>query len=172
MPLYFSCFIRHRFWCDLKIFRLSKKTNKHTCQKFWTFMWTKVEKNLLFLERFFFPSSEKLIFENGIFQNSIYFISFWLIFCKFRLYERSELQVHNKHSESIFLIVLVTGRRKRKKENVLDDADICLQWFGPAKNKFSPWSVRRSFAVSAWCADDIVSALGSMRCHANFSESS
>ena len=28
------------------------------------------------------------------FQISINFIEFWLIFCKFRSYERSELQVH------------------------------------------------------------------------------
>ena len=35
-------------------------------RKFWTFMWTKVKKNLLFLERFFFSSSEKLTFEKEI----------------------------------------------------------------------------------------------------------
>ena len=28
------------------------------------------------------------------FQISIYFISLWLMFCNFRSYERSELQVH------------------------------------------------------------------------------
>ena len=33
-------------------------------------------------------------FSKIFFQISIYFISLWLIFCKFRSYQRSELQVH------------------------------------------------------------------------------
>ena len=31
---------------------------KRMCQKFWTFMWTKVKKNLLFLEIFFFTQGK------------------------------------------------------------------------------------------------------------------
>ena len=48
-----------------------------------------IKKNLLFLEFFFFPNSEKLPFEkeNVIFQISIYFIELWLAFCKFRSYQ-------------------------------------------------------------------------------------
>ena len=34
------------------------------CQKFWTFMWTKINKKSTFLEGFFFSSDEKLTFEN------------------------------------------------------------------------------------------------------------
>ena len=56
--------------------------NYSMCRKFWTFMWTKVEKNLLFLERFIFSSSEKLTFEkeNVIFLNTFFnFNLFYLI---------------------------------------------------------------------------------------------
>ena len=44
------------------------------CQKFRTFMWTKLKKNLLFLERFFFSSSEKLTYEK---ENVILFNTFF-----------------------------------------------------------------------------------------------
>ena len=66
------------------------------------------KKNLLFLESFF-SSREKLTFEkeNLIFFNTyLNFNLFYLIvviFCKFRLYERSELQVHYMY---IFFSVL------------------------------------------------------------------
>ena len=60
------------------------------------------KKNVFFFRNFFFPNSEKLTFEKEnrifqiFFQISIYFIELWLIFCKFRLYKRSELQVHKE----------------------------------------------------------------------------
>ena len=62
------------------------------------------KKNILFLETFFL-SNEKLTFEK---ENMIFFNTFFnfnlfnlivVIFCKFRLYERSEIQVH-KNTET------------------------------------------------------------------------
>ena len=34
----------------------NRKVELDICRKFWTFRWTKVKKNLLFLERFFFQA--------------------------------------------------------------------------------------------------------------------
>ena len=58
------------------------------------------KKKSIFFRKIFFPSSEKLTlgkkmwFFKIFFQISVDFIELWLIFCKFRSYERSELQVH------------------------------------------------------------------------------
>ena len=63
----------------------NNKVNLSTYQKFWTFIWTKVKKNLFF-RRIFFSSSEKLTFEkeNVIFFNTfLNFDLFYLIVVNF-----------------------------------------------------------------------------------------
>ena len=74
------------------------------CQKFWTFMWTEIEKNLLLLEGFFL-CSEKLTFEkeNVICKLKCDLIKIQKIFCEFCSYERSDLHVYSCMKYSSFL---------------------------------------------------------------------
>ena len=80
------------------------------CQKFWTFMWTKIKKKSTFFKRAFFSSSEKLTFEkeNVMFSNTFLNLNlfYWIVVNFLQIsfiYECSELQVYEifpKHSFS------------------------------------------------------------------------
>ena len=72
-------------------------------------------KNLLFLERFFYLKQWKINFRERKYDFFKYFLNFnlfylWLIFCKFRSYERSELQLH-----AVCTVVHFMNRIKRRK---------------------------------------------------------
>ena len=61
------------------------------------------------------------------FQISICFIELWLIFCKFRSYERSKLQVHKNDEIQLEILKTVRWDKSLKKINHIEEHLFCMK---------------------------------------------